>query len=283
MTLILPRAFAEDPAAFDGLSLERRDPNYIRDYAPLVEPLYRYYFRVAASGFELAPRNEPYLLVGNHNGGINSPDTGMTVHAWYVTRGADAPIYALIHPTIFKIPHLNVHIAKMGGVAALARMALKVLDKGFPLLVYPGAGDDAYKPFEDRHKVLFFGNDSFVRLALRLHVPVVPIVSLGAHESLVVIDNGRERARAWGLDKLGIERLPLTFSSPMGLSLGAPFNIPWPTKIRLRMGAPIRFSAAGRRPHQDADVVARCYAAVVHVMQGMLDTMVAERQSTGDG
>jgi 1-acyl-sn-glycerol-3-phosphate acyltransferase len=279
MSLILPRAFRENPARFDGTRLDARDPDYIRAYLPMLEVLYRYYFRVQACGFEHAPRGEPFIIVGNHNGGINAPDTAMTLHAWYTTFGAEAPVHALIQPQVFTLPYLNVHTMKLGGVAATAKMALKVLESGRPLLLYPGAGDDAYKPFEDRHRIMLCGRDAFVRLALRLKLPVVPIVSLGAHETLIVLDDGRQRARDLGLAELGVERLPLTWSFPQGLSVGMPFNIPLPVKIRLQMGAPIRFAAGGPHPERDPQVVKRCYDAVVQVMQSMLDRMVAERSA----
>ena len=143
MTVILPRAFREDPSLFDGSDLSKRDPAYIRDYLPLLEILYRYYFRVLVRGFDAYWGGRPFIMVGNHNGGINSPDTAMTLHAWFTHQGVDVPVHALIHPDIFKIQYLNVHIMKFGGVAATARMAMKVLESGAPLLLYPGAGDDA--------------------------------------------------------------------------------------------------------------------------------------------
>ncbi len=281
MSIILPRAFAENPKLFDGTSLEQRDPAYVRDYLPLLELAYRYYFRASAAGFERAPVKGPCIIAGNHNGGMNSPDTAMTLHAWYMAHGAEAPVHALIHPALFKVPYLNVHLAKLGGVAATARMAVKVLERGVPLLIYPGAGDDAYKPYEDRHRILFFGRDAFVRLALRYGAAILPLVSVGAHETLIVIDDGKQRAADLGLTRFGVERLPLTYSSPAGLSLGALFNIPFPARIQLELGAPIRFSPSGERASRDAATVRRCYDVVVRVMQGMLDRMVQQRASAG--
>jgi len=277
MSLILPRAFREDPSLFDGSDLGRRDPAYIRDFLPLLEALYRYYFRVSARGFDGSWGGRPFIMVGNHNGGINAPDTAMTLHAWFTSQGVDAPVHALIHPAIFKVPFLNVHVMKLGGVAANARMAMRVLESGAPLLVYPGAGDDAYKPFTDRHKIMFFGRDAFVRLALRMGVPVVPVVSVGAHETLIVLDDGRSRALELGLDKLGVERLPLTFSLPGGLAVGSPFNIPFPVQISIELGAPISLGTTKLRADRDPAIVRRCYDAVVQVMQSMLDRMVRER------
>ena len=39
---------------------------------PLFEVLYRYYFRVSARGFDGRWGGRPFIMVGNHNGGINS-------------------------------------------------------------------------------------------------------------------------------------------------------------------------------------------------------------------
>jgi 1-acyl-sn-glycerol-3-phosphate acyltransferase len=124
---------------------------------------------------------------------------------------------------------------------------------------------------------MLFGRDAFVRLALRMGVPVIPVVSIGAHETLIVLDDGRDRACELGLDKLGVERLPLTYSMPLGWTLGSPFNIPFPAQISIEMGVPINFSST--KPHADRDpaTVKRCYDAVVQVMQSMLDRMVQER------
>lgn len=277
MSLILKRAYIEDPTQFNGTDLDRRDPVYIREYLPLLEFLWRYYFRVSARGFEHAPAGGPFLVVGNHNGGINTPDAAMTLHAWCTQHGPDAPIYALIQPGVFTVPYLNVHAMKLGGLAASARIALRVLESGAPLLIYPGAGDDAYKPFRDRHRVLFFGRDAFVRLALRFDIPILPIVTVGAHETFIVLDDGRARAKRLCLDQRGIERLPLTFSFPYGLALGTPFNLPFPVKIDMEMGAPIRFAGASPKTAADPVAVKRGYDAVVQVMQAMMDRMVRER------
>ncbi len=279
MTLILPRAYKEDPAHFDGMSLTRRDPAYLGDFLPLLEPVARYYFQLDARGFDRVDAATPFIAVGNHNGGINSPDTAMALREWYRQHDVQSPFFALIHPGIFAVPYLNVHAMKVGGIAATAKMAVKVLERGAPLLMYPGGGDDAYKPYHRRHEILFFGRDAFVRMALKYDVPVVPIVSIGAHETLIVLDDGVERAKLLGLDKLGIDRLPATYSLPYGFSLGTPLNIPFRTHITLEMGEPMHFSDGGRNSHKDPDYVKHCYDVVVRTMQAMQDGLVSERQA----
>jgi 1-acyl-sn-glycerol-3-phosphate acyltransferase len=244
---------------------------------PILELLYRYYFRVRSTGFERARADGPFLMVGNHNGGINAPDAAMTLRAINLQVEPERTLYALIHPGIFTSPYLNVHAQKLGGLAATARVTLRAIEAGAPLFIYPGAGDDAYKPYERRHIIDFFGNDAFIRLALRYRLPILPVVSAGAHETLVVLDDGRERAREWGLDVHGIERLPLTWSFPNGLTLGAGFSIPMPARIDLEMGEPIVFAEHGAAAARDAELVQHCYDHVVATMQAMMDRMVQER------
>jgi 1-acyl-sn-glycerol-3-phosphate acyltransferase len=278
MGMILPRAYLEDPADFDGRRLDRRDPHYIRDLLPYTAFAWRHWFRCQVTGLDHLPASGPFLMVGNHNGGINAPDTAMTLHAWSMRFGVDRAMHALIHPSMFTVPYLNVHLMKLGGVAATARNAMRVLDLGLPLLMYPGGGNDAYRPWEHRHRIRLEGRDAFVRLALHLRLPVLPIVSLGAHETLIVLDDGRERARALGWDKAGVVRVPLTLSFPYGLTLGTPMNLPFPVRIRLRVGAPIQFATSAPRPDRDAATVRRCYVAVERVMQRMLDELCTERE-----
>jgi len=281
MTLILPRAFREDPALYDGTSLDRRDPAYIREVMPLMEVLFRYYFRVTARGFDRAPWGEPFLIIGNHSAGISTPDTGMAAHAWFMQRGVEAPVFALVHREAFRIPYLNIHVMKLGGIAATAGMAALAVKSGAALALYPGAGDDVYRPFEQRHTISFFGQDAFIRLALRLGLAIVPVVAIGSHETLLVFDDGRERAKRWELDALGIERLPLTLSFPSGLSFGFPLNIPLPVRIGLEMGHPIRFSESGAESANNPELVKHCYDKVVNTMQGIMDRLVREREARG--
>lgn len=277
-SFILPRAYKEDPAQFDGTALDRRDPDYIRDYMIFLELMYRYWFRVEARGFGNIPRDGAVLLIGNHNGGLLTPDTAMTAQAWYQHRGPETPAYALIHPSIFSLPWLNVHAMKLGGLQATPRMAAKVLEAGYPLLLYPGGGADAYKPYWQRNEIRLGDNMGFIRLAMRYGIPIVPVVSIGGHETLIVLDEGSEIAERTGLRQLGIERIPVSLTFPWGLTIGAPVHVPFPVKIVIEVGAPIRFDGFGRAAQRDHAAVSHAHRHVIAVMQRILDGLVAERE-----
>ena len=59
-------------------------------------------------------------------------------------------------------------------------------------------------------------------------VPIVPIVTAGAGESLLVLSSGQRLARALKLDKtLRLKALPVSVSLPWGLSIGAVGLLPY--------------------------------------------------------
>lgn len=272
-----PNVFLEDPSQFDGRGLDRRDPAYIRELLPVMELFYRYWFRATATGLENLPRTGPALVVGNHSGGIMTPDTAMTLHAWMTALGPESRVYGLVHPAIFQIPYLNVHTMKIGGISAHPRQAMEALDDGAVVLVYPGGGDEVYRSYARRNEVDLMGRTGFIKLAVRHGAPIVPLVAVGGHETLIVLHDGEGLARRLGLDRRGLPRLPVALTWPWGISVGFTYNIPFPARIDIRVGEPIDLGDVGPDDVRDRRVVRACYERIEGRMQEMLDEMVAAR------
>ncbi|WP_205479508.1 lysophospholipid acyltransferase family protein [Sphingomonas arenae] len=255
-----------------------RDVEYIRRWMPFAELANRLYFRVRSSGLGNIPPTGPVLFVGNHSGGLMTPDTIVAAGCFWSTCGPERPAYALVHPSVFAFPGMGRHIARVGGLPATPRMAQQVLEAGASLLVYPGAGEEAYRPYSERHRVKLGRRSSYIRLAMRYGTPIVPVVCLGGHDTLIVIDDGESRARSLGLDKVGVERLPLTYSWPHGLTLGANYNLPFPARIDICFDAPIHLTGFEKAASRTAAAVDWCHATVEGRMQQVLDELVAARQ-----
>jgi 1-acyl-sn-glycerol-3-phosphate acyltransferase len=272
-----PNVFLEDPSRFDGTGLDRRDAAYIRELMPVMELLHRYWFRATATGLEHLPRDGPALVVGNHSGGIMTPDTAITLHAWMTALGAETPMYGLVHPAIFKIPYLNVHTMKIGGIRAHPRQAMEALDAGAVVLVYPGGGDEVYRSFARRNEVDLMGRTGFIKLAMRYGAPIIPLVAAGGHETLIVLHDGEGLAKRLGLHGRGVTRLPVSLSWPWGIVVGFPYNVPFPARIDVRVGPPIALDDIDPADMRDRRVVRECYERIEGRMQGMLDELVAER------
>ena len=58
------------------------------------------------------------------------------------------------------------------------------------MVVFPGGDLDAFKSWTDRNQIVFGARSGFARLAIEHHVPIVPIVTAGAGESLLVLTDG---------------------------------------------------------------------------------------------
>jgi 1-acyl-sn-glycerol-3-phosphate acyltransferase len=140
--------------------------------------------------------------------------------------------------------------------------------------VLPGGDLDAFKSWEDRNRIVFGSRTGFARLAMQHHVPIIPIVTAGAGESLLVLSSGERLARAMQLDKLlRVKAFPVSVSLPWGINVGAVGLLPYlplPSKLRTRV-----LPVLTADPDEDAETYA---ARVESAMQGALTDMTKNRR-----
>jgi 1-acyl-sn-glycerol-3-phosphate acyltransferase len=264
-----------------GWSLEQRNPNVIQSLMPLYGWLYRYYFRVQTSGWHHIPPHDQVLLVGSHNGGLAAPDMVMMMYDWFRRFGPERSVYGLLHPTIWKRFPIVAHLAaQVGAVMAHPKMAIAALRRGASVLVYPGGAKDVFRPHSLRHKICLDGNRSFIKLALEYNVPIVPLISYGAHDTLIILADYYPQVRQlheWGMPWLldiDPEVFPVYLGLPWGLAIGPLPNIPLPVTIHTRVCPPIIFERYGREAAHNRDYVDTCYNIVSAQMQQELDDLV---------
>jgi 1-acyl-sn-glycerol-3-phosphate acyltransferase len=268
-----------------GWSLQERNANFIKLLMPIWELLYRYYFRVQTSGWENIPSHDKVLLVGSHNGGIAAPDMHMMMYDWFRRFGVERPVYGLMHPKAWQVsPEIGQLAAKVGAIIARPRIAAAALRSGASVLVYPGGPQDLFRLHEKRHEIYFAGRKAFIKLALRENVPIVPAISTGAHDTLIIlsdiypfVNKIHEMGIPW-LFNVDPEVFPVYLGLPWGLSIGPLPNIPLPVTIHTRVCAPIVFEKYGAEAALDKAYVNECYELVVSKMQYELDMLVKESQ-----
>ena len=257
------------------------DPQLIRALAPLWGWAHRHYFQVTSQGWEHVPSDGPVLFIASHNGGLAAPDMHMAIHEWYQRFGLERPIRGLAHPKLWRVYPLLSHLAAgVGAIPAHPRLARAALEQGSSLLIYPGGAEEACRPHRQRDRVDLQGRTGFLRLALEFDLPLLPVVSWGSHDTLLILEDLYPLARAlqrrgWLRWPLGIdpEVLPLYLGLPWGLMLGPIPNLPLPAPIRLSIGAPIRFARGGEDASRDRSFVQACYAQVETTMQRQLDQL----------
>lgn len=276
------QAWATGENQLTGWSLDDRDPAVIESLLPFFGWVYRHYFHVQTDGWEQIPAGQ-VMLIGSHNGGLAAPDTVMMTYDWFMRYGTARPVYGLMDSRIWQAMPGTAHIAtRIGTVHAHPRMAIAALDRGASVLIYPGGARDVFRPHSLRHQVCLGDNMGFVKLALQKQVPIVPVISQGAHSTLIVLadlypwlQQLHERGMPW---LMGIDPsvFPIYLGLPWGLAIGPLPNMPLPMPIHTRVCPPITFERYGVEAAHDRAYVQQCHDRVQREMQMQLDQLVAE-------
>lgn len=254
----------------------RRDPAFIRDSLGPLSLFFERYHRVRVEGLDLVPSG-PALAVGNHNGGLMSPDMFALMVAWWQRFGVDEPAFGLMHDLPFHIPVLGDMMTRFGAVPARPANAVSLLRRGAKVLVYPGGDLDAFRPWSRRHEIVFGERKGFVRVALRAQAPIVPVVSVGAHEAFRVLTDGRRVVSRLGIKRLTrVEVFPIALCLPWGITFGPSFYLPVPVRMRIRVLPPLSWPDLPPDAADDPHVVARCRDEVQGAMQAALSAMVEQ-------
>ncbi len=245
-----------------------RDLHFAEPAIPAIHHAVRSYFRSTVEGLDHIP-DGPALLVANHSGGMVTPDSVVFILEYLDRFGLDRPLYWLGHEALMRIPIVGDFLRRCGVLPASPTAAATALDAGATVIVYPGGELEQHRPWTQRNEIQFHGRTGFVRLAAQTGVPIVPVVSAGAHNTYLPITDGRGLARALGLRRmLNLKALPISLALPWGLNISDFFfHIPLPAHIGVRVLEPLSVA-----PDADLDVE---YTRVVSTMQHALDEMTA--------
>jgi 1-acyl-sn-glycerol-3-phosphate acyltransferase len=256
-----------------GDPLEEWDPDFIDASLPALECMSRLYFRSDVRGLENIPAEGPVLLVGNHSGGLLIADTFVFQSAFYRHFGSRRRSHQLAHDLVAKTPGL-ASLRRYGTVPASPENGRRALEAGAALLVYPGGDHETFRPSWESSRVDFDGRSGFVRLALKMDVPIVPVVAIGGQETALFITRGRRLAELAGLNRLRVKVLPLAISPPFGLTVfDLPGRIPLPSQITVQVLPPLDLRARFGAEPDEGEV----YGEVTETMQRTLDELDEER------
>ncbi len=221
---------------------------------------------------EVQALNKPVLFVGNHGfGGIFDLNV-LAAFAALEDLGLDRPVTFLTHELAWTLG-VGPLIEHLGARPASEESATEAFARGDHVVVFPGGDIDAGKSWFHRNEIVFGGRTGFARLAIEQKVPIVPIVTAGAGETLFVLTDGKRLATALGLDRLlRVKSLPISLSVPWGLNVGLVGMLPY-----LPLPAKLHTSVLpAMKPHKGEDAAA--FAARVHdAMQQTLTAMTTDR------
>jgi 1-acyl-sn-glycerol-3-phosphate acyltransferase len=222
-------------------------------------PLYDWYFRVDSQGIEHVPETGAAILVANH-GGVLPVDAAMM--CLDILRRTDPPRIprAVADHFVPRLPFVSTLFARLGVVSGTRANVRTLLEQGELIAVWPEGVTGPAKSFKDRYRIQEW-RVGFAELALRYHVPVVPVAIVGAEESWPLAKKLR------GLRVFGAPYLPVP-ATP----------IPLPAHYHLRYGEPMLLDGGHHREADDPDVIANAATRVQIALERLLDDTLRARR-----
>jgi 1-acyl-sn-glycerol-3-phosphate acyltransferase len=267
-----------------GIDPGQYDPELVKDTLPFVKKLFgpNRYFGVDVQGWGHVPA-APVMVVSNHSGGTSIPDVWGFMAAWYQNFGVHRPLHPMAHEIILSTQATGEFFARRGvlrGSRDVARAVLTTWRRD--LMVMPGGDVDTWRPYSERYQVRFGGRTGYARLALEARVPIVPVAHAGAHETLIVLSDGRRLAHALHLPEIARASIwPVHLSLPWGLAVGPWPHIPTPALFRYRIGPAILPPADLAPDEVPSEAAVRDHDAQVRSsVQSMLDGLRASSRSS---
>ena len=254
-----------------------RHTDYLDLFFKLIEKFVIPYHQAQITGLERIP-DVPLLYIGNHNGAMLSVDSFIFLSFIHKKFGINSYYpYYMIHNKLLKMPVIGALLEEGGAIRASHDNAHKLLVEGHKIMAYPGGDLESMRPFSQRNKIKFSGRDGYIRLALRENIPIVPVVTAGAHSVYMVIDDMQWLAKLihseiW----LQTHAWPLTLSIPWGLTLGPVLYFHYPAKITIEVLEPVYFERVGEKAATDQEWVKECALRIETIMQTCLTKITTD-------
>jgi 1-acyl-sn-glycerol-3-phosphate acyltransferase len=263
------RADPSDPEAVD--------PELVARLSPWIDRACRAWYRLEVEGLEHVPDGAA-LLVGNHNSGTTMFEAFGVFARLYRERPDDL-CHGLAHDVIVDMPGVGRLLTRVGALRARAESADAAFSIGRKVVVFPGGNREAFRPWSQRHQVDFSNRTGFVRLALRHQVPIVPMVFIGGHDTLMILSRGERIARWTGLRRaLRTDAWPIMLALPWGIAIGPWVHLPLPVQCTTRFLPPMP-PPAGPEGADDPAVCAAWRDAIQSAMQAALTDLAQSRKA----
>jgi 1-acyl-sn-glycerol-3-phosphate acyltransferase len=266
-----------------GAAMEPNPPNetVLKLQQPFYDVLNKYYFRLDVEGWERVP-DETCLVVGVHSGGALTMDAWTLVNAWHTHFEGKRLLRGTAHDVLMAAPGLGDYFRAVGVIAANRKSVGTALERGDDVVVWPGGEVDAMRSWLRRDVATLAGRKGFVKQAIRSGVPILPVATVGGHDTVFVVSEGKWLANA--LDKVtGLKNtlrgsnLPIIAGLPFPMVIEVlPAHVPLPAKIRTELLEPIEVDHDPDRA-QDAAYVQKIYDQVEAAIQAGMDRLAAKR------
>jgi 1-acyl-sn-glycerol-3-phosphate acyltransferase len=223
--------------------------------------IYRSYFRAQAFGVEHIPATGRVIFVGNHSGQL--PFDGLVIAAAAFLEPAQPRLVrSMVEYFVPSVPFASYLFSRWGQITGTPENCRRLLASEEAVLVFPEGARGISKPFSKRYQLAEFGK-GFMRLALEMQAPVVPVAVIGAEEQAPAV-NVKPLARLLRTPSFPVVPYP-------------PFVplVPLPVKYRVHFGDPMRFTGD---PDDDDEVLDAQVKTVRNRIQSMIHVGLRQRE-----
>jgi len=241
------------------------DMDLLKKIHPVVKFL-SLYFRPEYTGLEHIPKEGPALLVGNH--GIMGLDAPVIFMGIYEACGRMPRGLGDYH--LFLDPVLRTLFTKLGGLSGTQENALRFLEAGNLVNVYPGGARDAMKGPEGLYKLHWEKSFGFIEVAMKAGVPIILHMGIGTDDTYRILTKIKLFARIFGHSK---------YAFPLPFGWGP---LPRPVKFCYYISRPI-FLEGSPEDVSDRDLVERNHQMVWDIGTKMLEEGLEQRKSVWFG
>ena len=243
---------------FDPFGLSRAHLSGAVKFARL---LYRNYFRAEAFGVEHIPTSGRVIVVANHSGQL--PFDALVISAaCFLEPPTPRLLRSMVEFFVPSVPFASYLFARWGQITGTPENCRRLLAAEEAVLVFPEGARGISKSFSQRYQLADFGK-GFMRLALEMNAPIIPLAVIGAEEQAPAI-NVKPLARLFGAPAFPIVPYP-------------PFVplVPLPVKYRVYFGAPMTFTGD---PDDDDTVLDEQVKQVKHAIESMIHVGLQARK-----
>jgi len=172
------------------------DMELLRKIRPIIKFL-SHYFRPTYIGLENLPGQGPALLVGNH--GIMGFDAAFVFLAVYDATGRVLRGLGDYH--LFLDPISKNFWTRLGALSGTQENAVRFLEAGHLVNVYPGGVRDSMKGPEGRYKLHWEKSYGFIEVAMKTGVPIILHMGIGTDDTYRILGRMRLFSRILGHSK----------------------------------------------------------------------------------
>lgn len=229
--------------------------------ARLARWLYRNYFRAEAFGIQHIPPSGRVIFVGNHSGQL--PFDGLVIaSAAFLEPPQPRLVRSMVEYFVPTVPFASYLFARWGQITGTPENCRRLLGCEEAVLVFPEGARGISKPFSKRYQLAEFGK-GFMRLALEMQAPIIPVAVIGAEEQAPAV-NVKPLAKLLGMPAFPVVPYP-------------PFVplVPLPVKYRVYFGEPMSFTGD---PDDDDEVLDEKTRSVRSRIQSMIHLGLRERE-----